>query len=169
MRNKAPWRIAIVVSRFNSRITHGLLDRCEEELVLSGVRKKNIKVVWTPGSFELPLTAYQFARSRRFDAVVALGCILKGETAHDKHIASWASIGLGLAGLMTSIPVIFGVLTPNTEKQALARSKRGPLNRGQEAAKAALEMIRIAKEVQRTNYGIKTKGSRIRAPGALSR
>lgn len=139
-------RVAIVVSRFNETVTDGMLRCCIDELVKSGVAKSNIAVERVPGAYELPFAANLMARTRRYAAVIALGCVIKGETSHDQHIATWVSVGLGQVSLATNVPTLFGVLTPNNERQAMARSRPGPLNRGGEVAKAAVEMILFSKE-----------------------
>jgi 6,7-dimethyl-8-ribityllumazine synthase len=136
-------KIAIVVSRFNENITGALLNRCRERLIESGVPAKNLKIVWVPGAYELPFAAHRLARSKKYAAVIGLGCVIKGETSHDVHIATWTSVGIGQVSLNTGVPTIFGVLTPNSEAQAIERAAPGPLNRGREVAEAALEMIRL--------------------------
>lgn len=138
---KTTCRIAIIVSKFNTEITRNLLQQCQEELVKGGMRLRNLKTVWVPGAYELPYTAHKLASSKKYDAVICLGCIIKGETSHDLHVANWVSMGIGMASLQTGVPVLFGVLTPKNEKQALTRSRPGALNRGKEVARAALEMI----------------------------
>ena len=134
-------KIAIVVSEFNLDITRGLLHCAEETLNKKGISSSRIDVKWVPGAYELPYAAFKLAKSRKYAGIIGLGCVIKGETSHDIHVASWASMGLGLVSLMTEIPTFFGVLTPNNEKQAKARSKPGPLNRGGEVAIALLETL----------------------------
>ncbi len=136
-------RVAITVSKFNSEITNNLLDCCVSELAHSGVKRSDINIVWVPGAYELPFAADQLASSKKFDAVICLGCVIKGETSHDLHVASWAANGIGQVGLKTGVPTLFGVLTPNSQEQAIERSKPGELNRGKEVAEAAIEMIRL--------------------------
>lgn len=136
-------KIAIVVSRFNETITGELLNRCRETLVAAGVSAKNLKVVWVPGAYELPFAAHRLARTKKYAAVICLGCVIKGETSHDVHIATWTAVGIGQVSIDTGVPVVFGVLTPHSEAQAIERAAPGPLNRGKEAAEAALEMIRL--------------------------
>ena len=100
-----------------------------------------------PGAFEIPLAAKRAALSKRFDAIVAIGCVIRGETAHFEYISQAATTGIAQAGLETGIPVTFGVLTAETEEQAMARSVPGPENKGYHAAEAAVEMIRILREI----------------------
>jgi 6,7-dimethyl-8-ribityllumazine synthase len=134
-------RVAIVVGEFNSDITGSLLRCCRQELLKHGVREKQISVVSVPGAYELPFAAQKLAKTKKFAAVICLGCVIKGETSHDIHVATWASVGIGQASLNTGVPILFGVLTPRTEAQARKRSQPGPLNRGKEIAKAAVRMI----------------------------
>ena len=138
---KARVRIAIAAGRFNEEITSSLLGCCVDELRAAGVPRTSVDVVWVPGAYELPFAAQRLAKSRRYDAIICLGCVIKGETAHDTFVASWAAIGIGQVSLSTGVPTLFGVLTTKNESQALHRARPGPLNRGQEIAKAALEMI----------------------------
>ncbi len=144
--NHSKDRIAIVIARFNPEITGSLGDLCVKELLASHVQRGNIKVYSAPGAYELPFVAKRLAKSKKFDAVIAFGCVIKGETSHDVYVATWAAVGLGQVSLETGVPVLFGVLTPNTEEQALERAKPGPLDRGTELARAALEMIDIVRE-----------------------
>jgi 6,7-dimethyl-8-ribityllumazine synthase len=134
-------KIAVAVSRFNDHITKKLLSECVAELKRRGVSTKNIETVWTPGAYELPFAAQRLAQKKKFDAIICLGCIIKGETTHDQHIATWASVGIGEVSLAYNLPVLFGVLTPNSEAQAVKRASLGLLNRGREVAGAAIEMI----------------------------
>jgi 6,7-dimethyl-8-ribityllumazine synthase len=127
--------VAVVVSRFNGEISSGLLERALDALTAQGVAQTAITVIPVPGAFELPLAAMALARSRRFACIVALGCVIRGETPHFEYVAGEAASGLQLAGLETGVPVSFGVLTCNTREQAQAR-----LDKGAEAARSALEM-----------------------------
>lgn len=140
-------KIAVVVSRFNENVTQGLLEGALGELALGGVKEKNVKVVFTPGAFEIPLTAKALCRSKKYDAVVCLGAVIKGETAHFEYISYAVTKGIMQLNLEYMIPVTFGVLTSYTEEQALARSKEGEGNKGAEAARAALDMIQVLKGV----------------------
>ena len=135
----ADLRIAIVASRFNSEITERLLAGAQE--ALRGVA--TVTVVHVPGAFEIPLATKQAASSGRFDAVVAIGCVIRGETAHFEYISQVASNGIAQVGLETGIPVTFGVLTADTDEQAMARSVPGPENKGYHAAQAAIEMVQV--------------------------
>lgn len=132
-------RVGIVVSRFNEDITESMLGGARKTLAAWGVKEKNIHTLHVPGSFEIPFACRTLIRTKRVHAVVALGCVIKGETDHDKYIAHAAASGIMQVSLESGIPVSFGVITPNTLAQARARS-RGEANKGVEAAIAALEM-----------------------------
>jgi 6,7-dimethyl-8-ribityllumazine synthase len=127
--------VAIVASRFNGEITNKLLEAALEELDEAGVRREAITVMPVPGAFELPLAAMALAKTRRYACVVALGCVVRGETPHFDFIASEAASGLQLAALETGVPVAFGVLTVDVIEQAEAR-----IDKGAEAVRTALEM-----------------------------
>jgi 6,7-dimethyl-8-ribityllumazine synthase len=127
--------VAIVASRYNGEISNKLLASALEELAEAGVRREAITVMPVPGAFELPLAAMALAKTRRFACVVALGCVVRGETPHFEFIASEAASGLQLAALETGVPVAFGVLTVDVVEQAEAR-----VSKGAEAVRTALEM-----------------------------
>jgi 6,7-dimethyl-8-ribityllumazine synthase len=127
--------VAIVAARFNGEITNRLLDSAFDELDRLGVPPSAITVMPVPGAFELPLAAMALAKTRRFACVVALGCVMRGETPHFEYIASEAASGLQLAALETGVPVAFGVLTVENAEQAEAR-----IGKGAEAVRTALEM-----------------------------
>ena len=127
--------VAIVASRFNGEITDKLLEAALEELDEAGVRRDAITVMPVPGAFELPIAAMALAKTRRYACVVALGCVVRGETPHFEFIASEAASGLQLAALETGVPVAFGVLTVDMVEQAEAR-----VSKGAEAVRTALEM-----------------------------
>jgi 6,7-dimethyl-8-ribityllumazine synthase len=133
-------RVALVRTRFNARIVQGLSDGAEASLTAMGV--SHVTVFDVPGAFELPLAAKAAAASGRFDAVVALGAVIRGGTDHYEHIAREAASGLQRAALDTGVPVGFGVLTVARASQALRRARRGPENKGAEAARAAVAMAR---------------------------
>jgi 6,7-dimethyl-8-ribityllumazine synthase len=127
--------VGIVVSRFNGSVTTRLLDRALEELASAGVRQEAITVMVVPGAFELPLAATALAKTRRFACIVALGCVIRGDTPHFDYVASEAASGLQLAALETGVPVSFGVLTLDRVEQAEPR-----IEKGAEAVRSALEM-----------------------------
>ncbi|PZN06731.1 MAG: 6,7-dimethyl-8-ribityllumazine synthase [Bacillota bacterium] len=140
-------RLALVVARYHRPITEALLAGAQDALRRHGVSAEAVDVVWVPGSFELPVTARRLAASRRYHAVVALGAVLRGETAHFEYVAGAAAQGLMQAGLATGVPVIFGVLTCETLEQALDRTGLRAGDRGAEAALAALEMANLFREL----------------------
>ena len=127
--------VAVVVSRFNGEVSSALLASALGELEQAGVPTEAITIVPVPGAFELPLAAMAFAKTRRYACVVALGCVIRGETPHFDYVAGEAASGLQLAALETGVPVAFGLLTTETVEQAQARTDKGA-----EAARCALEM-----------------------------
>ena len=127
--------VGIVVSRFNGKVTTQLLDRALQELADAGVRQETITIMVVPGAFELPLAATALAKTRRFACIVALGCIIRGDTPHFDYVAGEAASGLQLAALETGVPVSFGVLTLDRVEQAEPR-----IEKGAEAVRSALEM-----------------------------
>jgi len=133
-------KIGIVVSQFNSNITKPMLEGALETLSKNKVKRENIKTVWVPGSFEIPLACQRLAKTKKYDALIAIGCVIKGETDHFYYICDEASRGIMDVILKFGIPIGFGVLTVGNLKQAQARS-RGKENKGREAAEAALAMI----------------------------
>lgn len=135
--------IGIVVARYNSAISNGLLDSAIEALAAAGVSREKITVMPVPGAFELPIGAMALAKTKRYSAVIGLGCVIRGETAHFDFVASEAASGLQLAGLETGVPVTFGVLTVDSVEQAKAR-----IDKGGEAARAALEMADVFTQVR---------------------
>lgn len=136
-------RVAIVVSTFNEEITAGLLAGARAVLDEAGIRGADVTEVHVPGAFELPLTAKRLAGTGSYEAVVCLGCLIKGDTMHFEYIASAVSQGIMDAGLDTGVPVAFGVLTTLTEEQAAARAAAGPGNKGREVTVAALQMAEL--------------------------
>ncbi len=135
--------VGVVVSRFNGEISNRLLESALEALEAAGVPEERITVMPVPGAFELPIGAMALAKTRRYSCVVALGCVVRGETAHFDYVAGEAASGLQLAGLETGVPVAFGVLTVDTAEQAEAR-----VDKGADAARAALEMADLFSQVR---------------------
>ena len=131
-------RIAIVRALFNPQVTDGLLQGAREALAELGADQRRVQVIDVPGAFELPLVAQAAARSRRWDAIVALGAVIRGETDHYEHIAREAAAGLAAVARETGVPVGFGVLTVRRAAHALARSRPAGDNKGREAARAAV-------------------------------
>ena len=146
-------RFAIVVSRFNEEITAGLLAGARAALADATVRDEDIIVVHVPGAFEIPVAALRLAESGRYDAVISLGCLIKGETMHFEYIASAASQGIMSVSTATGVPVAFGVLTAMSDEQAEERAAPGPGNKGREAAAAAIEMATLFRQLGRSPAG----------------
>lgn len=140
-------RFAIVVSRFNEEVTRGLLAGARDTLAEASVREEDVTIVHVPGAFEIPLTARVLAETGRFDAIICIGSLIKGETMHFEYIASAASHGIMDAAAATGVPMTFGVLTTLTEEQALERAAPGPDNKGREAALAAIEMAMLFRQL----------------------
>lgn len=136
-------RIAIVVANFNDFITSRLLDGARAALARNGVRDDDVTVVSVPGSFELPLVAKKLAESKRHDAVISLGAVIRGETDHYEHVAGEAAKGIANAGLASGVPVIFGVLTTDTLEQAINRAGGKQGNNGYGTGLAAIEMANL--------------------------
>ncbi len=142
-RTAAGCRFAVVVSRFNGEITEGLLAGARRALADAQVPDDHITIVRVPGSFEIPVTALRLARMGQFDAVICLGCLIKGETMHFEYLAQATCLWIAAAASDSGVPMAFGVLTTLTEEQAQARAGDGPDNKGREAALAAIEMATL--------------------------
>jgi 6,7-dimethyl-8-ribityllumazine synthase len=145
----AGFRFALVVSKFNDFITDRLQVGALAALAAAGVSSNDVTVVRVPGAFEIPLAAQHAAESGRFDAIVCLGCVIRGETPHFEYICSAVAHGLTTGAAATGVPMAFGVLTTNSAEEALARAGDGPGNKGHEAAAAAVEMAEIVAQIKR--------------------
>jgi 6,7-dimethyl-8-ribityllumazine synthase len=141
------FRFAIVVSRFNEYITSKMLEGCENTLRRHGAAPEQIDVVWVPGSFEIPTAARTIARRKRADAIVCLGCIIRGDTAHFDHVCRETAKGIAEVGRRTGVPCIFGILTCDTIEQAIERAGTKMGNAGRTAAMAALEMADLIRKL----------------------
>ena len=141
MTDLEPRRVALVVARFNSMITEQLLTGARATLADAGIPDEACEVFYVPGAWELPQAARRLGRSGRFHAIVALGCVIRGDTAHFDFVAGGASDGLGAVARELDIPVIFGVLTTENPEQALDRADVMGADKGGEAARSALEMM----------------------------
>jgi len=150
--NGARRGVAVVVARFNGDVTTRLLESALAELERAGVGKDVITVVPVPGAFELPLAAMAFAKTRRYGCVVALGCVIRGETPHFDYVAGEAASGLQLAALETGVPVSFGVLTVDTPEQAEVR-----VDKGAEAVRTALEMADLFAQLRASHAAAAAK------------
>ncbi len=135
--------VAVVVAKFNGEITSRLLERALEELEVANVPREAVTIVPVPGAFELPLTAIALAKTRRYACIVALGCVVRGETPHFDFVAGEAASGLQLAAIETGVPVSFGVLTTETIEQAEAR-----IDRAADAVRGALEMADVFQQLR---------------------
>lgn len=142
-------RIAIVVSRYNDFVTDPLRDAALATLVERGVTREDVTVHVVPGAFEIPQGAGAVARALKPDAVICLGCVIRGATPHFEYISSAVAQGITSAALATGVPMAFGVLTTNSVEEALERSAAGPANKGREAALAALEMATLVRGLSR--------------------
>ena len=142
-------RFAVVVSKYNDFVTDRLQAGALAALASAGVASADITLIRVPGAFEIPLAAQHAAESARFDAVVCLGCLIRGETAHFEYISSAVSLGLTTAAAATGVPMSFGVLTTNSVEEALARAGDGIGNKGHEAAVAAIEMAEVIAQLTR--------------------
>jgi len=141
------FKVALVVSRWNPEITEALLEASMETLKKAKVSEENLKIVHVPGAFELPVGAKMLLASEGYDGVICLGCVIKGETAHNEYISNAVATGLTQLSLISSKPCIFGLLTPNTMEQALDRAGGKHGNKGHEAAATLLEMIALKKSL----------------------
>ena len=148
MSNASPLpRLAMVTSRFNTAITDGLKRGALARLAVSHITVAEGDMFEVPGAYEVPLVAQRLARTGRYDGIIALGCVIKGETAHFEFISLGATMGTMQAMLATETPIAFGVITTYTEEQAEARAADGPHNSGGEAASACLETLGILRRI----------------------
>jgi 6,7-dimethyl-8-ribityllumazine synthase len=140
-------RVALACSRFNDLITDRLVAGAKDGLVRHGVDPESLTVVWVPGAFELPLAARRLAASGDYDAIIALGAVIRGATGHYEHVAGECAAGIQRAQLETGVPVIFGVLTTDTTEQAIERAGTKAGNKGYLAAEAAIEMVDLLRQL----------------------
>ncbi len=140
-------KVAVVVARFNEFITGKLLSGAKDALTRHGVADEDIDVAWVPGSFEIPLVAQKLAMSKRYDAVICLGTVIRGATPHFEYIAAEVSKGVAKVGLDSGIPVMFGVITSDTIEQAIERAGTKAGNKGFDAAVGAIEMANLLKKL----------------------
>lgn len=141
-------RVAVVCGRFNDLVTNRLLDGALAGLAIHGVKEGDVAVAWVPGAFEIPLAAKTFALTGRYQAVIALGCVIRGDTAHFEYVAGPCADGIQQAQLDTGVPMVFGVLTTENLEQALARSEPEGDNKGEEAARVAIEMADLLRRIR---------------------
>ncbi|MFH0940275.1 MAG: 6,7-dimethyl-8-ribityllumazine synthase [Candidatus Omnitrophota bacterium] len=136
-------RFSIVVSRFNDFVTKSLLEGCCDTLKRHGAKESEIEISWVPGAFEIPTIALKLAKSKKFDAVICLGTIIRGDTPHFDFIAGEAAKGIAHVSMETGLPVIFGIITADTLEQAMERAGTKGGNKGKDAALNAIEMVNL--------------------------
>lgn len=141
-------RIGIVAARFNEFIVSKLLGGCEDTLLRHGVAPDDIAVAWVPGAFEIPLIATRMARSGKYDAVIALGAVIRGSTDHYQYVCAEVSKGIAAASLSTGVPVMFGVLTTDNIEQAIERAGTKAGNKGADCAVGAIEMVNLGRSMK---------------------
>ena len=141
-------KVGIVAARFNEFIVSKLLSGCEDALLRHGVRSDDIALAWVPGAFEIPLAASKMAQSGKYDAVIALGAVIRGSTSHYDYVCSEVSKGIASVSLSSGVPVMFGVLTTDTIEQAIERAGTKAGNKGAECAQGAIEMVNLFRSMQ---------------------
>jgi len=141
-------RFGIVVSRFNEFVSSKLLDGAEDTLVRHGADEKDISCVWVPGAFEVPPIALRLARAKKYDAIICLGAVIRGETPHFDYISNEAAKGIAHIALNEDIPCIFGIITADTLEQAIERAGTKSGNKGRDAALSAIEMANLYKKAE---------------------
>ena len=142
-------RVGVVCARLNDFIVSRLLAGCEDTLLRHGVREEDIAVAWVPGAFEIPLIASKMAKSGKYDAVIALGAVIRGSTSHYDYVCSEVSKGVAQVALNSDIPVMFGVLTTDTIEQAVERAGTKAGNKGSECAQGAIEEVNLNRDLER--------------------
>ena len=141
-------KVGIVCARFNEFIVSKLLSGCEDALLRHGVQPDDISVAWVPGAFEIPLIASKMAKSGKYDAVIALGAVIRGSTSHYDYVCNEVSKGIAAVALESDIPVMFGVLTTDTIEQAIERAGTKAGNKGSECAQGAIEMVNLIRALE---------------------
>ena len=140
-------KFGLVISRFNEFITRKLLEGAQDALLRHGVNEEDIEIAWVPGTFEIPLIARKLALTKRYDAVICLAAVIRGDTPHFEYIAAEVTRSIGKVGLDTGLPVIYGVITADTLEQAVERAGTKAGNRGFQAAVSAIEMANLVKSI----------------------
>ncbi|WP_413300533.1 6,7-dimethyl-8-ribityllumazine synthase [Bacillus sp. 1P10SD] len=141
-------KVGIVVGRFNEFITSKLLGGAQDALKRHGVEEANVDIAWVPGAFEIPLIAQKMANSKKYDAVITLGTVIRGSTPHFDYVCNEAAKGVSATALTTGIPVIFGVLTTDSIEQAIERAGTKAGNKGWDAAVSAIEMANLCRNIE---------------------
>jgi 6,7-dimethyl-8-ribityllumazine synthase len=140
-------KFGLVVSRFNEFITKRLLEGAQDALLRHGVGQEDIDVAWVPGSFELPLIAQKLAQTKRYDAIICLGAVIRGGTPHFEYITAEVTKGIAQVGLSSGLPVIYGIVAADSLEQAIERAGTKEGNQGFKAAASAIEMANLAKSI----------------------
>jgi len=140
-------KFGVVVSRFNEFVTRKLLEGAQDALLRHGVNEEDIDIAWVPGSFEIPLVAKKLAETKKYDAIVCLGAVVRGATPHFEYIAAEVAKGIAKVGLETGLPITYGVITADTLEQAIERAGTKAGNRGFDAAVDAIEMANLLKNI----------------------
>ncbi|MDR4509953.1 MAG: 6,7-dimethyl-8-ribityllumazine synthase [Candidatus Brocadiaceae bacterium] len=141
-------KFGIIASRFNNFITKRLLDGAMDGLLRHGVKQEDIDVFWVPGSYEIPVTALKVAQRGKYNALICLGAVIRGDTPHFDYVASESAKGIASIGLSTGIPVIYGVITTETLEQAIDRAGAKAGNKGAEAAFSAIELVNLFEQIE---------------------
>ena len=141
-------KVGVVCARFNDFLVSKLLSGCEDGLLRRGVREEDIEVAWVPGAFEIPLIAKKMAESGKYDAVIALGAVIRGSTSHYDYVCAEVSKGVAQAALGSGVPVMFGILTTDTIEQAIERAGSKAGNKGAECAQGAIEMVNLLRAME---------------------
>ena len=147
MINIPKMKVGIVAARFNEIIVNKLLNGAVDGLVRHGVDENNITAAWVPGAFEIPVVALKMAQSGKYDAVIAVGAVIRGDTSHYDYVCNEVSKGIAQAGMSTGIPVLFGVITTENIEQAIARAGSKAGNKGYDCALSAIEMVNLMEQM----------------------
>lgn len=144
---KEGMKVGIVAARFNEIIVNKLLGGAVDGLVRHGVEEDNITAAWVPGAFEIPITAQKMAQSKKYDAIICVGAVIRGDTTHYDYVCNEVSKGVAQVGLSTGVPVLFGVITTENIEQAIARAGSKAGNKGYDCALSAIEMVNLLEQM----------------------
>ncbi|MBU1932353.1 MAG: 6,7-dimethyl-8-ribityllumazine synthase [Candidatus Omnitrophica bacterium] len=140
-------KFGVIASRFNDFITNRLLEGCVDTLTRHGAKESEIEILWVPGAFEIPLIAHRMAKSKKYDAVICLGTMIRGSTPHFDYIASEVAKGIAHVSFATGVPAIFGIITADSIEQAIERAGTKDGNKGRDAASSAIEMANLVEQI----------------------
>lgn len=140
-------KFGVIASRFNDFITNRLLEGCVDTLTRHGAKESEIEILWVPGAFEIPLIAHRMAKSKKYDAVICLGTVIRGSTPHFDYIASEVAKGIAHVSFSTGVPAIFGIITADSIEQAIERAGTKDGNKGRDAASSAIEMANLVEQI----------------------